>query len=188
MVQITWRHEQFSREINCTPTAGNWLTNYSLKCGPIKMPPFGANWGVTKTLKSPTEKDRLRETVRREASLYSMAACLAVAQGVSRRPLKAKGRVRSQTNLREISGKQSGTGISFSPSTPLFPLSVLFFSKWCTVTHSSISEPGENEAPYVLLFQIQFNIPRKIQEKTSIIYLTSPISYLQEEVYPYTLT
>jgi hypothetical protein len=33
----------------------------------------------------------------------------------------------------------------------------------------------------------QFSIPHKIQERTSIIYLASPASYLQEEVCPYTL-
>jgi len=99
VAKIAWRHAQFSREINCTPTAGNWLTNYILKCAPIKMPPFGANCGVTNTLKAPTGKDRLRETVREEA------ACLAVAQVVSRRPLNAKGQVRSQASLRAVSDK-----------------------------------------------------------------------------------
>jgi hypothetical protein len=69
------------------------------------MPPFGANCGVTNTPKSPTGKDRLRETVRGEDPLYSIAVCLAVDQGVSRRSLIAKARVRSQASPRAISGK-----------------------------------------------------------------------------------
>jgi len=90
------------------------------------MPPFGANCGVTNTLKAPTGKDRLRETVRGKASLYSTTSQLALPwlrwsvaglstrrAGFDHRPVYVR-----------LAIKQSGTGIGFSPSTPLFPLSV----------------------------------------------------------------
>jgi hypothetical protein len=45
----------------------------------------------------------------------------AMAQAVSRRPLTAEDRVRSQVGPCGICGGQSGTGIGFSPSTSVFP-------------------------------------------------------------------
>jgi hypothetical protein len=45
----------------------------------------------------------------------------AMAQAVSRRPLTAEARVRSQVNPCGICGGQSGTGTGFSPSTSLLP-------------------------------------------------------------------
>jgi hypothetical protein len=44
-----------------------------------------------------------------------------MAQAVSRRPLTAEARVRSQVNPCGIYGGQSGTGTGFSPSTLVFP-------------------------------------------------------------------
>jgi hypothetical protein len=44
-----------------------------------------------------------------------------MAQGVSRRPLTADSRVRSQVSPCGICGGQSGNGTGFSPSTSVFP-------------------------------------------------------------------
>jgi len=93
----------------------------------MKLSPFGANCGVTNTLKSPTGKGWLRERVRGKASLHSIGACLAVAQVVSRQPLNAKGRVRSQASLRAISGKQSGTGDRVFSKYSAFSLCQYYF-------------------------------------------------------------
>jgi hypothetical protein len=46
-------------------------------------------------------------------------------QAVSRRPLIADARVRSQVTQCEICGGQSGIGTRFSPSTPVSPVSII---------------------------------------------------------------
>jgi hypothetical protein len=49
----------------------------------------------------------------------------AMAQVVSRRPLTAEARVRARLNPCGICGGQSGTGTRFSPSSSVFPVSII---------------------------------------------------------------
>jgi hypothetical protein len=49
----------------------------------------------------------------------------AVAQAVSRRPLTAEARIRTRVNPCGICDGQSGIGTGFSPSSSVFPVSII---------------------------------------------------------------
>ena len=59
----------------------------------------------------------------------------AMAQAVSRQPLTAEARVRSQVSACGICGGRSGTGTGFSPGTSVFSLSVSFHR--CSITRKN---------------------------------------------------
>ena len=104
-----------------------------------------------------------------------------MAQAVSRRPLNAEAQFRSQTSSCQVFGGQSGTGTGFSPSSSVFPVSIIL-PIILTHVHQHVARTRRTNGPSLAIFQ-EDNLFRNLGalvRKISSVYV-----YIYMYVYKY---